>query len=208
MQGLTIGEEVQAYSQILTEIAGVSKVASRFLGTNASNAIAYVDPLTVIAAIEVVQVEERYASGSSAGDPTAAGSWFRRNLNTLATNENNRGSLTGGQLTLAAGKYRCFGYTTCCGGDGFSSRLQNVTDGATVLIGNSGNNIKGGGSLGDSINELSFLRGSFVLATSKVLELQIQVQQLHGSGVTLGLAAARGQQELFSLLYLERMGVS
>lgn len=210
INGLVIGGTVQGYSPILQEIAGLSKVASRVLGTDASGNFTYLPFSNILQGVEFIDFEERFNSGTNAG-AGVANQWIKRNLNTVLANQGNRATLgTGqnaGQITLQAGRYRCYGFASAAGVDGFTTRLRNTTDGSTLVIGSSGNAIKGAGALQDTINLLSVMRGGFTLSAQKVLEFQCTSQQLHSTAaVSWGIAAGRGQSEVYAGLYLERFG--
>lgn len=215
----TPGEEVQAFSAVLTELAGAVRTANSLIGTNASNAIAYTTFDNIVATyIQSLQFEERYNNNLSPGD-TVANTWIKRSINTETRDENNLGSVSNGQMTVVAGKYRVTAYTVGCGCNKFAARLQNITDGTTLLISNSGETVKGSPQLSggfDFFNTEVHLIGTITLTGTKVLELQMQADQactLQSNGTTQatytfgqGYPANTGNTEVYSSVSFRKVG--
>jgi hypothetical protein len=135
-----------------------------------------------------VIANETQASGTNGGTFTS-GAYRQRTLNTLVRN-NIGASLASNQITLPAGTY--FAEWSCPANNlgAHKSRLQNITDAATIALGTvetaqNGNTTR------------SFGTAYFTIATSKVIELE------HRSGGTsattgFGVAATFGDNEIYS----------
>lgn len=117
---------------------------------------------------QYIHLRDEKTSGTAGGTFTA-GAWQTRDLNTEVSDAGNYASLASNQITLVAGVYlaqiRCPAY----GCNGNQARLQNVTDGATLLLGETGfaTAVAGG-----SHTVHAQIKGVFTLAASKVLEVQ------------------------------------
>lgn len=100
------------------------------------------------------------------GGSFASGAWRTRDLNTVRANQITGASLAANQITLPAGNYVCQwsapAYSTSIN-DRNQTRLQNITDAATVGYGS----INRGSNQANSLGTLYFS-----IAASKVFELQ------------------------------------
>jgi phage tail P2-like protein len=216
----TPGQEVQAYAGVLNELGSAVKSANSLISTTAGNAIAYATFDSIVGGnIQVLQFEERLNANLSPGD-TVANTWIKRNLNTETRDEANLGSVANsGQMTVVAGKYRVVAYTVGCGCNKFAARLQNITDGVTLLISNSGETVKGSPQLSagfDFFNTQLHIIGTITLTGTKVLELQMQADQactLQSNGTTqatytfgLGYPANTGNSEVYTSITFRKVG--
>ena len=104
---------------------------------------------------------------NTAGGTFTSGAWQTRDLNDEQADTASIASVASNQVTLAAGTYRCLILAPAYYVDQHQSRLQNVTDGTTLLVGT--NEFARVGSL--AYNR-SFIIGRFTLAAQKVLEVQ------------------------------------
>lgn len=111
-----------------------------------------------------VRLEDQKASGTAGGTFTQA-AWRTRDLNTEVTDTGGLASIAANQITLAAGTWRalivCPAYA--CGNH--RAQLYNVTDAATLILGQQVYVAAG-------VGPYARLAGQFVLASSKVVEVQ------------------------------------
>lgn len=122
---------------------------------------------------QLLHVRDEKASGVGGGS-TVASTWTTRSLNTSKTNEITGASLASNQITLPTGTYFLFAFGQSSGTPGATtqhkSRLRNITDGATTLVGTSHYTTAGSGSV--AVNSPVFLFGRFTIAAQKVFEFQ------------------------------------
>lgn len=129
------------------------------------------------------------------GGTFTTGAWRTRTLNTKVLDPGSFATLASNQITLAAGRYRAWISCPANQVQGHQARLQNVTDAATVLLGTSEYGF---------INR-SFIIGEFVIAASKLLEVQ------HRCGLTVatngfGVACAFGNTEVYTVATFQKLG--
>jgi hypothetical protein len=93
-------------------------------------------------------------------------------LNTEVSDVGNYGSLASNQITLDAGTYIIRASAPAFATNRHQTRLQNVTDATTVLIGTSEHN----NTQGDGNQSRSWVHGLFTIGSGKALELQHQCQ--------------------------------
>lgn len=116
-------------------------------------------------------------SGTTAETYTSGG-WRTLTQNTLNYNSISGASLSSNQFTLPAGTYYIEAFATSFGGDQFKTRLYNVTDATTTLVG-SGSRSDGS----DPSTVQSVTKGVFTIGATKVFERQIWVTLNSGSNV-------------------------
>lgn len=117
-----------------------------------------------------VLVAQDEKSLGTAGGTFTAGAWRTRTLNTLVQNHIGGASLASNQITLPAGGYYAFASAPAYNVDAHQLRLQNVTDGATLIRGST----PFAGDLLLLVNEgvTAHLVGWFSLSAPKAIELQ------------------------------------
>ncbi len=108
-------------------------------------------------------IHEAQAQGTNAGTFTS-GSWQTRGLNVEAADSGACASLSAGQVTLAAGTYRLRASAPAYAVGAHQSRWQNVSDGATTLVGT----VEDAGSQ----QSRSIVAGRFTISADKMFELQ------------------------------------
>jgi hypothetical protein len=158
----------QAATDSYTGVVELATTAEAQTGTDTSRAITAAG-LTAFTqtwghAPDVI-VEDQKSSGTSGGTFTS-GAWQTRTLNTLVRNHGTLASLSTDQLTLPAGTYYIAWSAPGFGVNSHQTRLQNITDTATVATGTS-EFCSGSGAQTSS-------SGSIVvtLAASKTFEMQ------------------------------------
>jgi hypothetical protein len=107
---------------------------------------------------------------NTAGGTFTSGAWRTRTLNTEVSDVGGFGSLASNQITLSAGTYIISASAPAFFVNAHQLRLQNITDTATVLTGQSA--YTGASNQGSQSSAL--LQGVFTVAASKALELQHQ----------------------------------
>ena len=112
---------------------------------------------------DFIHVRDEKPSGTDGGTFTS-GAWRTRDLNTEVSDTGGHASVASNQITLAAGTYRCFAIVPAFNTARVRSRLQNVDDAVTLVLGVS-ENTNGG-------EALCLCVGRFTLSASKVIELQ------------------------------------
>lgn len=171
-------------------------VTAALLNTELRDRMEYLEAL--LAANGYVKIENQQTSGTSGGTFTS-GSWQTRVLNTEVSDTGNLASLSSNQVTLAAGTYLVWAVAQAGSVTSHQVRLQNVTDGTTLLTGlnalstaaaNSGNH--------------AVLRGIITVAAGKALELQHRCQTT-GTTTGFGLATSWGT-EVYAILEFIRIG--
>jgi hypothetical protein len=120
--------------------------------------------------------------------PQAAIRWRTRNQNVEVADTGGHGSVASDQITLAGGTYRIFAQAPAHFVAAHQLRLQNITDGTTILTGENAFTSYSGGA-GVNSETPALLRGRFTLTATKVLELQHRCTVTvsgNGMGVNVG----------------------
>lgn len=132
------------------------------------------------------------------GGTATAGSPETRVLNTEVFDAGNNVALANNQMTVEAGNYRVFIKATALGVRIHRARLQNITDGTTLLEGQNayGVFVSGYPSQCDSV-----IVGRIALAAQKVLEVQSQVSNtVNNTGY--GQATTFSGNEIYTVVEL------
>lgn len=145
----------------------------------------------------VLLVDEK--SSGSAGGTFNSGSWVSRAIATERSDDHNICSESANQITLAAGKYRCKIQCPAYAVANHKTRLRNVTDGTTLVIGGSAYANTSG------TNNLSFIIGEFTIAAAKLIEIQHRCQT-SGSGNGFGNAVSFDENEIFTIAEFWKVG--
>lgn len=119
------------------------------------------------------------------GPNATSGSWQTRVLNTKVADTGSHASLASNQITLDAGTYRVEVFAASYNCTNTQLRLQNITDTATLVVGQSV-------YIPASMGGIVVLQGRFTLSGSKVIELQQQVALTATNG--FGVAANFGTE--------------
>lgn len=142
-------------------------------------------------------------TANTQGGTFTSGAWRTRVLNTEVTDVGGFGSLSSNQITLSSGTYRIFATAPAFDVNRHKARLQNVTDGATVLIGSSEYAYAGAGS--DGSQSSSTISGIFTIAASKALEVQHQCQTTRANQ-GFGVESNFGVVEVYTVVELWKIG--
>jgi len=146
----------------------------------------------------IFHIREEKANDTNGGTFTS-GSWIKRALNTIKTNEISGASLTSGQIILPAGTY--FISARACGHhvNQHKIRLRNITDNSDSLI---GENVYSYTT--SSGNVWSQLRGRITIATQKTFQLQHRCATTCDN-VGLGLSCAYDVVEVYADILIEQI---
>jgi hypothetical protein len=131
--------------------------------------------------------QDQKSSGTDGGTFTSGG-WRTRNQNVEVADTGGHGSVASDQITLAGGTYRIFAQAPAHFVAAHQLRLQNITDGTTILTGENAFTSYSGAA-GVNSETPALLRGRFTLTATKVLELQHRCTVTvsgNGMGVNVG----------------------
>jgi hypothetical protein len=115
-------------------------------------------------------VRDEKANNTSPNSATA-GSFVKRDLNTVMTNEISGASLSSSQITLPSGTYYIYASAPAYYCNRHKIKLRNTTDSSDTLIGTSEISIQAG-----EVNCRSFISGRFTISAQKVFEIQHRIQ--------------------------------
>lgn len=136
-----------------------------------------------VLSLPYIKISETESSGTNGGTATS-GSWQNRILNTVDNDTSSISTLSSNQIVLPAGTYKVNVVSPFIDVAKCQIRLQNITSGGTLIIGNS---LQSGGSVGVTI--FGILSGQFTLNITSSLAIQYQCQ---GSGSNTDLGQACG----------------
>jgi hypothetical protein len=175
IDSLTIGEEIQGYSDLLNRIAGASRLASRILGTDASGNVVWRAQGSVGSGVLLrAAIFSRRLTDSAAGGSVAAlQSWNPIALdpptfNNIGLTWNN----TNKQATLPGGEYVCFGFSVGSS-NGFKCRLRNINSNTVLAFGTPAKGTTSASVSGaEPFNFISRLQGAFFISNSVNVDFQ------------------------------------
>lgn len=142
-------------------------------------------------ATQLLHVRDEKSTGTDGGTFTS-GAWRTRDLQTTPTNEITGASVSSDQIILPAGTYYIEAISPAFEVAGFKTRLENITDTATLLVGTPERH----GTAGD-VATTSHLCGRFTLAAQKTIELQAQCSTTNATD-GFGRAAGFSVVEVYS----------
>ncbi|MDZ8096784.1 MAG: hypothetical protein RMZ42_33320 [Nostoc sp. DedQUE05] len=145
-----------------------------------------------------IQLRELQPSGTEGGNATA-GSWNKRKLNSIATDDTASVTLSNNEFVLPAGTYILNAVSPFYRTATSRIRLRNVTDDIVLL--NSSSIYPGSGVDVQCLAELS---GKFSIAANKSLALEYRVFRNQDSA-SLGLSSGWGVEEIFSIIDLFKL---
>jgi len=135
----------------------------------------------------VVIVEDQKSAGTDGGTFTS-GSFQTRVINTEVADPDNLCTISSNQITLQAGTYRCWISCPAYQVDSHKSRLRNITDGSTTVVGTTCRIASTSGSSSESL-----IIGRFTIASTKTFEIQHQCET---TGTTTGFGEAANMTEV------------
>lgn len=183
--GVSIGNDVQAYSAKTSALAALTWAANKILLFTGAGTVSTLDfkdednqssnsdtavpsQQSVVAYVssdntDVIQVQDEKTIGTSAGSITA-GSWVTRDLNQTKTNTISGASLSSNQITLPAGTYEIEATAPAFAVAQHVTRLYDTTGAAVLLTGTA--------EYSSSDQTRSKIKGRFTLSTTSALEIQ------------------------------------
>lgn len=144
--------------------------------------------------LDYIHLADEKSSGTAGGTFTS-GSWVKRTLNVEKSDAGGHCTLSNSQFTLEAGTYRFSASAPAIACNEHKLRLQNVTDGTTILIGKS--------SYTAGVYPINaLLTGRFTISSSKTFELQHKCASTRNTD-GLGLATSL-DTEVYAEVVLEK----
>lgn len=134
------------------------------VGANGSSVAASIDFFIRKNYVKVSDIK----SGAHAGTFSSA-SWVTRDLNTEDNDAGGLCSLSGNQITLSAGTYRCHIMVPACSVQGHVARLYNVTAETELIRGTTQFCTE---TSSEEAQSYSIIVGQFTVAASQALEVQ------------------------------------
>lgn len=149
--------------------------------------------------IEVYVMSDAKSSGTEGGTFTY-NAWRTRVLNTLIKYPSGAShiSLSSNQITIQSGTYSIYAKLPAVDTNSNKSRLQNITDNTTTIIGTPAYN------QASNITTSSFIEGTFTIASTKVFEIQhrtAQTTNVYGFGRAVGF----GENEIYALVSIIKL---
>jgi hypothetical protein len=133
---------------------------------------------------------QHQATSGTAGGSAGAATWNTAPLTTEVRDNDNICTLTANQFSLPAGTYYIEAESQAYRVDGHKTRLRNITDAASTLI---GTNAHANGTNGCTSSTMS---GSFTIAGTKTFELQHYTVTARATD-GLGLNLTTGETEIY-----------
>ncbi|MCK5607025.1 hypothetical protein KAR91_34395 [Candidatus Pacearchaeota archaeon] len=137
-----------------------------------------------------------------AGGTFTQDAWQTRDINTEDSDTAGICSISSNQITLEAGTYECHISCLAYKVDKHTSRLRNITDGSTELLGTVENC-----DSGVTASNRSVIVGRFILAAQKVLEIQhycTDTQSSNGFGTSMQVS---GIDSVYTVAVFRRISV-
>lgn len=164
IDALTIGGEIQGYSDLLTRIAAATRVSSRILGTDASGNIVWRTQGSVGSGVllKMALLSRRLTDTGNGGAAASLQAWNPILLDNPTFN--NVGIIfnnTTKEFNIPAGEYFIFGFTTGAS-NGLKCRLRNIGSGAILLTGSPAKGTTAAAVVGgEPVNFISRMLGTF-----------------------------------------------
>lgn len=139
----------------------------------------------------LLHIVDEKSSGTVSGTATA-GSFVKRDLNTVKTNEITGASLASSQITLPSGTYFIHASAPAWTVNRHKAKLRNTTDSTDTLIGISSD----ARTTGEGFSNCEII-GRFTITAQKVFEIQHRVQTSSGTS-DFGLENGMGVVEIYT----------
>ena len=171
---MTIDVVVPAASETVAGIVEAATTAEM----NAGTANKFPDAATVKAYVnsadQLLHIQEQASAGSAGSAPTV-GSFVKKTLSTVVTNEITGASLASDQITLPAGTYFIDAKSPVGSADNHQALLYNVTDAANEVLGSSARS-----NSGTANTNSSYISGRFTIAGEKDFEIRHRADSATG----------------------------
>lgn len=155
-------------------------------------------PAAAAPSADIVQLRDERASGTSGGAASIS-TWTKRTVNTEVADTGGLCSLASSVFTLQPGTYDLVGFAQFYAVANARIRLQNTSDGITVILGGSG--YFSGGDFGAGPVPIV---GRFTISAAKNFELQYWVAASTGAA-DLGSSGSTGVSEVFVDLFFRKV---
>jgi len=143
---------------------------------------------------QLLHVRDEKTASTNAGTATG-GQFTKRTLNTVKTNEISSARLSSDQITLPAGTYYMFGLAPANRCNGHKTRLRNVTDSSTAIVGLNTHTSSGQ----DIDDDKAFCIGRFTISGQKVFEFQHYVTTTRSTdGFGIASTASAGEVAVYA----------
>jgi hypothetical protein len=174
INSLVIGQNIQAYSNILSGIAAATKTSNRLLGTDSNNNILWRTTGSSGSGVSFkMALFSRRLSPLASGGSQALNAWAAIPLD--ITNYNNTTITLDNvtkELTVPPGEYVVFGHTTGCT-SGFKCRLRNITNNTVLVFGSASRGTVSGSVIGsEPVNFISRIQGTFFTNSQILVDFQ------------------------------------
>lgn len=154
---------------------------------------AYFDTLYA-SAVKYAKLSDTKATTTNGGTFTS-GAWKTRTLNTEDSDSGSIVSISSNQFTLQAGTYRLSASAPAGRVNVHQTRIQNITDNTTTLVGSSEYSV----GVTDSVQSRSVVAGEFTIAGAKAFELQHRCSSTRATD-GFGIANSFGLSEVYSIV--------
>ena len=144
-----------------------------------------------------VFIKETQAANTQGGTATS-GSYQTRTLNNISGNTS-FASISGNQITLQPGLYNIEANAPAFKCDQHKTRLRNITDSATLIVGSSTSS-----STADNTPTNAHLYGQFEITDVKVLELQHRVVTTRATD-GFGVASNLVEDEVYTQIVINKL---
>lgn len=142
----------------------------------------------------IIILQDQKPAGTPGGTFSTGGPGTR-DLNTKVADTGNNCTLSGNQFTLLSGTYRIFASAPAHAVDSHQTRLKNITDAVTTVVGCSA-------YANTNVSEsTSIIQGRFTIASTKTFELQHNCST-NKTGDGLGVACNLGEIEVYTTVML------
>jgi hypothetical protein len=146
---------------------------------------------------DYICIQDQKAANTDGGTATT-GSWATRDLNTEVVDTGNHATVASNQISLLAGTYRFKATVPGFATNEFKSRLRNITDSSTLLVGSNSY-----GAAASFASALSVIEGRFTISGTKTLEIQYRCGATQATN-GLGVKANYGEVEVYTSVELWR----
>lgn len=164
IDSLTIGEEIQGYSDMLNRIATLTRISSRILGTDSNGNVVWKTQGSVGSGVllKLALLSRRLTDTGNGGAAASLQAWNPVLLGVPTFN--NVGIIfndTSKEFNVPAGEYMAFGFVTGSS-NGLKCRLRNVGSNATLITGTPAKGTVSSAVVGsEPVNFISRLMGTF-----------------------------------------------
>jgi len=148
---------------------------------------------------ESIAVISDTKTDGTAGGTFTSGSWQTRDLNTENSDVDSIVSISSNQFTLGAGTYHLHGHARGQEVGDHQTRIRNITDSTTDILGSNANAASGATRGTDS-----FINGIITLTGTKTFELQHYGETTRATD-GFGTAVSNSEQEVYSELTIRKL---